>query len=634
MVVRTCALENMSPKEEIEDRPSPKRQRLSSQQLTPVVTPPPSTMPSPPIRPWELGYPSRRPPMPPQVCHRCSTPGTHQAGCPARSPFHQSPGAHQHPNLQNPGAHQHPNLQNPGAHQHPNLQNPGAHQHPNLQNPGAHQHPNLQNPNLQNPNLQNPGAHQNPNLQNPNLQNPGALQHPNLQNPNLQNPGAHQHPNLQNPGAHQHPNLQHPNLQHPGAHQNPNLQNPNLQNPGAHHHPNLQNPGAQHAPLDRQSFAEELLAQPLIPLPYPHPHHLNAAQQQQDAMVRSLHEQHQSFAEELLAQPLIPLPHPHHHHLNAAQQQQDAMVRNLHEQLHRQGGHLVSYTLRPVPLHGMACPMCSGQHLPPARPSPHHVPSMVFSPGQRYHTVLQACTGTHLPMPFTFSSMMSRDPHFLLASQTQLAPGTFLPYQAPPPRSPLQQFETEVELLIEQMSVAGGYNYRHQQRHLHQNATPMQLFTNLDPVPQPYSPYTPRHTARRYNSQHPMPPAPHPSSFLPYISHPGTSNMGSFASVDDGEVENYEALLNLAERLGEAMPRGLTTADIDQLPSYRFNPSSHQSEQTMCVVCMCDYETCQLLRVLPCNHQFHSKCVDKWLKANRTCPICRADSSKVQTHSE
>ena len=38
---------------------------------------------------------------------------------------------------------------------------------------------------------------------------------------------------------------------------------------------------------------------------------------------------------------------------------------------------------------------------------------------------------------------------------------------------------------------------------------------------------------------------------------------------EPGEVENYEALLNLAERLGEAKPRGLTKSDIDQLPSYK-----------------------------------------------------------------
>lgn len=104
--------------------------------------------------------------------------------------------------------------------------------------------------------------------------------------------------------------------------------------------------------------------------------------------------------------------------------------------------------------------------------------------------------------------------------------------------------------------------------------------------------------------------------------------------VDDVELENYEALLSLAERLGDAKPRGLTKADIEQLPAYRFNPDSHQSEQTLCVVCFSDFEARQLLRVLPCNHEFHTKCVDKWLKANRTCPICRADASEVPREVE
>lgn len=37
------------------------------------------------------------------------------------------------------------------------------------------------------------------------------------------------------------------------------------------------------------------------------------------------------------------------------------------------------------------------------------------------------------------------------------------------------------------------------------------------------------------------------------------------------ELENYEALLSLAERLGEAKPKGLTKPEIDQLPSYRYS---------------------------------------------------------------
>jgi len=109
-----------------------------------------------------------------------------------------------------------------------------------------------------------------------------------------------------------------------------------------------------------------------------------------------------------------------------------------------------------------------------------------------------------------------------------------------------------------------------------------------------------------------------------------------FAPGDVSEPENYEALLNLAERLGEVKPKGLSKSDIEQLPSYRFNGPDEEGDeeegdggcgQTTCVVCMSDFELRQSLRVLPCGHEFHSKCVDKWLKANRTCPICRGDAT-------
>jgi len=102
------------------------------------------------------------------------------------------------------------------------------------------------------------------------------------------------------------------------------------------------------------------------------------------------------------------------------------------------------------------------------------------------------------------------------------------------------------------------------------------------------------------------------------------------AANDVNEAENYEALLSLAERLGEVKPKGLPKSDIEQLPSYRFSSeegSSNQNDQTVCVVCMSDFETRQLVRVLPCSHEFHAKCVDKWLKTNRTCPICRGDAA-------
>uniref|UniRef100_A0A673BCV1 E3 ubiquitin-protein ligase RNF38-like n=1 Tax=Sphaeramia orbicularis TaxID=375764 RepID=A0A673BCV1_9TELE len=505
----------------------PKRQRLSSQSVLEQLTssaPPPST-PSPPIRPWESGPPSRRQPHPhAHYQERCLTPARHRRSPPARR--------------------QRGRLSRPTRHL------PPHHHHPTTQGPAD---------------LQDENFHHNTHLSTHHIY-PTHTPSVYGQAPTAGGGGA----------ASEEPRAFHP----------PTL-SPRLLHPAAHHH---------------------------------HHHH-----QQQ-------------------------------HH--ATQQQQGAMVMDLHEQ----GSVPVSYTVTPVPPHGLAAPLCSGQHLPPTCSSQQQVPacSVVFSTGQHYHPMLQTCSMQHLPVPLPFPSLLSSDPQFLLPPPPHLShhpphlptPGQFLPFQTQQPRSPLQRIENEVELLGEQLSVGGGFSYAHHHHHHHQPpstlppSTPLQFLSHHDPLSQelftvPYPHFMPRRiTGRRYRPQQAVPPSPYHPSFLPYFLSmlPVPPNVAPTISleldVDDGEVENYEALLNLAERLGEAKPRGLTKADIEQLPSYRFNPNNHQSEQTLCVVCMCDFESRQLLRVLPCNHEFHAKCVDKWLKANRTCPICRADASEVQRDSE
>ena len=53
------------------------------------------------------------------------------------------------------------------------------------------------------------------------------------------------------------------------------------------------------------------------------------------------------------------------------------------------------------------------------------------------------------------------------------------------------------------------------------------------------------------------------------------------------------------------------------------NDQEDEDEKMICVICMCDFEIKQVLRVLPCNHEYHKKCLDRWLLMNRTCPVCR-----------
>ncbi|KAM7263766.1 hypothetical protein ACFE04_001449 [Oxalis oulophora] len=45
---------------------------------------------------------------------------------------------------------------------------------------------------------------------------------------------------------------------------------------------------------------------------------------------------------------------------------------------------------------------------------------------------------------------------------------------------------------------------------------------------------------------------------------------------------------------------------------------------TCCSICLEDYEEKDMVRIIPeCEHLFHIKCVDPWLKKNSSCPICR-----------
>jgi len=45
-----------------------------------------------------------------------------------------------------------------------------------------------------------------------------------------------------------------------------------------------------------------------------------------------------------------------------------------------------------------------------------------------------------------------------------------------------------------------------------------------------------------------------------------------------------------------------------------------------CTVCMEDIEINSTCKKIPeCNHEFHSKCIEPWLKNNKTCPNCREE---------
>ncbi|CAK9143168.1 unnamed protein product [Ilex paraguariensis] len=58
------------------------------------------------------------------------------------------------------------------------------------------------------------------------------------------------------------------------------------------------------------------------------------------------------------------------------------------------------------------------------------------------------------------------------------------------------------------------------------------------------------------------------------------------------------------------------------------------SSDSTCPICLSEYQPKDALRTIPdCNHYFHAKCIDEWLKLNATCPLCRnsPDGSSLAT---
>lgn len=49
------------------------------------------------------------------------------------------------------------------------------------------------------------------------------------------------------------------------------------------------------------------------------------------------------------------------------------------------------------------------------------------------------------------------------------------------------------------------------------------------------------------------------------------------------------------------------------------------AEDAVCCICLGKYIDGVELRELPCTHHFHVECVDKWLKINASCPLCKHD---------
>jgi len=99
-------------------------------------------------------------------------------------------------------------------------------------------------------------------------------------------------------------------------------------------------------------------------------------------------------------------------------------------------------------------------------------------------------------------------------------------------------------------------------------------------------------------------------------------------TTNSNEIQIFIEMEDVSEEISEESPSSpskvfKTCKDInDSIGKYEKIKKEDLDKE--CSICMDPFCEKEFKRVLPpCGHLFHKKCIDKWLKKNPSCPICR-----------
>ncbi|KAK3439585.1 hypothetical protein EUGRSUZ_C04089 [Eucalyptus grandis] len=126
--------------------------------------------------------------------------------------------------------------------------------------------------------------------------------------------------------------------------------------------------------------------------------------------------------------------------------------------------------------------------------------------------------------------------------------------------------------------------------------------------------------------------------------HPdGLCSCDSFSVSESSTHSSISRIVMLAEALFEVLdeihrqpvPLSLSAVSpapesvVDSFPLKNYKRTTKAEEGgngEQCYICLAEYEEEDKIRVLPCHHEYHVACVDKWLKEIQgICPLCRGD---------
>jgi hypothetical protein len=104
----------------------------------------------------------------------------------------------------------------------------------------------------------------------------------------------------------------------------------------------------------------------------------------------------------------------------------------------------------------------------------------------------------------------------------------------------------------------------------------------------------------------------------------GSTASGSNSPTSAAAAAASNTLRGQLQHLFRMHDAGVDQALIDTLPVFLYGTIRGLKDGADCAVCLSEFGEADRLRLLPkCKHAFHHDCIDTWLLANSTCPLCR-----------
>ena len=90
----------------------------------------------------------------------------------------------------------------------------------------------------------------------------------------------------------------------------------------------------------------------------------------------------------------------------------------------------------------------------------------------------------------------------------------------------------------------------------------------------------------------------------------------------------HDLLINGGLNRNLPQSNGFSDQEIENLPQFTFEGSNEvkkPEDEEQCSICLMEFQNGEVIRTLPCIHNFHKDCINQWLKRQKYCPLCKGE---------